>query len=315
MTTGNSDDDAPVVVKKPSARKRFVTKDGSRQSNALAPDAHQPSYDPEHLWELRQSTPTTPKGLTIPCRSSSIENAIVDIEAGVGQLAKICSQVRIPTEAEIREKKERRARLGNKNEYISLDPDVEDDLTPHSKLALPLVSDNEEFTEDLESFVEDGALSLGKVSKQKELWKRRSEIKDFIDQAELNLEENESDHDRGVLYEELQIRAGMEGVRVNGRLYSQSAAPLRLTPIPKLDSALCRLRNSLVSLDQSKQQLIHRLEELQNERSEISQREEEIKTLLRDAGDSYQRLRQEIWPGVTTQDRSSPTISREASAS
>ena len=88
----------------------------------------------------------------------------------------------IPTDAEIREKKERRARLAKEQDFISLDndggntviEDVDDELNDE-KILLPyaqrassskeetrLVRDNEDIAEGFDELVSDGRVALGK---------------------------------------------------------------------------------------------------------------------------------------------------------
>lgn len=86
-----------------------------------------PGYSAEHLSELKTSTPNATK---ISTEGESSHQAL-DIASKFGDSALALSQTEqsaayhIPSEAEIREKKERRRRLAKEQDFISLD-DTED---------------------------------------------------------------------------------------------------------------------------------------------------------------------------------------------
>ncbi len=80
-----------------------------------------PSYSKEYLNELRSGTPSTPKDLSVVRAAGG---GVVDVAAKFGPQASwhAADNPAIPSEAEIREKKERRARLAREQQaYISLD--------------------------------------------------------------------------------------------------------------------------------------------------------------------------------------------------
>ena len=126
-------------------------------------------------------------------------------------------------------------------------------------------------------------------------------MKDLIDEAEESSEGDDSEAERRAAYESSQTRAGMDGMgRDRGHVPSRPKTPPKITPLPRLASSLIRLRSSLNTMEKSKLQLVQRVEELRQEKADISIREVEIQRLLKEAGEKYEKLRAEagLSPGT-----------------
>jgi hypothetical protein len=231
-------------------------------------------------------------------------------------LATISKQSAIPSEAEIREKKERRARLAKEQDYISLhdvedmnvdeEEDEEGDWSVSRKERTTtdtrLVPDDEDFAEGFDEFVEDGRISLGKKAEVEQKKRHRAEMKELIEAEAEASEEDDSEAERMAAYEAAQTRAGMEGLsKKHLQEPTRPKTPPKISPIPRLAACLTGLRASLSATEGTKAQLIQRLEQLRQEKVDISVRETEIQTLLKEAGDKYEKLRAEAGLGQNGQ--------------
>lgn len=310
------DDEEPAVSipKKLGANRRTFDRRGGlgqpltpaadRQPLPIAQD-ERPSYSKEYLEELRNATPSTPNA------PPSVDEGIkeVDISAKFGQIAVAEGSTRsvIPSAAEIREKKERRARLAkeygsNEADFISLDdgnmnPDDSDqewslDRKEQKLEDTRLIHDDEDFAEGFDAYVEDGRIALGRKAEREHERRQREEMKALIAEAEGSSEEDESDAERNAAYEATQTRAAMDGMR-RVQKPERPKTPPKIAPLPKLSDGLLRLRSTLMMMENSKTQMIRRLEELGQEKSDIAIREVEIQTLLRETGEKYEKLKAE----------------------
>ncbi|WEW58420.1 hypothetical protein PRK78_003888 [Emydomyces testavorans] len=303
MTADDPGDTGVVVPKRPDARKRAV---GSGLQSTYTPSLGSPAlrqskqvdplnHDPEYLKNFRNSVLSMPKKVSLQCNGQT-EQTPLNINKKLKDLVEDSSSFTVPTEVESQAMKQLHVRRGNNHGYISLDLDPDDSLVqPQARVGIEprFVLENEDFVRDFEPVVEDGAFQLGKMVGYEDLEGRRLEMKDFFDGAHTILGENDSDYDRGTVYEAVQARAGMEGMHY-GKLHSRSMTPSRVTPIPGLTIALARLRCLSHSMECSNQQLVQRFEELRNEKVEVFRREQEIKLLLNEAGDTYARVKTEV---------------------
>ena len=173
-----------------------------------------PTYSKDYLQELRNSTPTTPKDLS--ANNSSLEetdsepNPTLDIVSKFGPSHfETPSRSHIPSATEIREKKERRARLAKEHqanatsteaeEYISLDAYDSDgefkpqrlqvgsytqpkhDASEHTRL----IREDEDIAEGFEDFVDDpGRVTLSKRGLQAQSATEREAIRRAILEAQ-----------------------------------------------------------------------------------------------------------------------------------
>ena len=263
-------------------------------------DQDRPSYSADYLKELRHSTPSTPK-FTPPDEGANDEK-VIDVTAKFGELAKVSSMPSvIPSEAEVREKKARRARITREQDYISLDDTVEDDsyldLKSEEKPeeGTRLIRDDEDFAEGFDEFVEDGRVSLGKKAEREQNRRQRETMRDLIDEAEALSDEADSDLEEKAAYETAQTRAAI-GMRNGGAANGadqRTATPPKVTSLPRLSTCIDRLRATMITVENSRSQMINRMEELRREKADIAVREVDIQAMIKEAGENYERLRRE----------------------
>ncbi|KAJ5593197.1 hypothetical protein N7537_010101 [Penicillium hordei] len=264
-------------------------------------DLDRPTYSHDYLKELRDSTPSTPKTTTDDETSKA-----VDVAAKFGEIMTVPGQAHIPSEAEIREKKARRARLAmehgaEEDEFISLDvnnaanTDDWDAVVRGEKEVeeeTRLVRDDEDFAEGFEEFfTEDGKMALGRKAEREKKRKDREAMRDLIEDAEGISDEDDSDLEEKAAYEAAQVHAAMGHGKSAG--IDRPKTPPKVTSLPRLASSFERLRTSLASMEGSKTQMISRMEELRKEKADIAIREVEIQTMIKEAGDNYERLKKE----------------------
>ncbi|EAW15179.1 uncharacterized protein ACLA_058370 [Aspergillus clavatus NRRL 1] len=314
--TEDSGPDSEVILPKRLGLGRRVLEKSTLQRVGNAPglgdqlpmriglEQDRPSYSEEYLKELRDSTPSTPKSATDEEKDNTI-----DVAAKFGEVMKVSAPSAIPTEAEIREKKARRARLAKEQtydtkeeDYISLEDNVEDHewgiTTEKEDLRdTRLIRDDEDFAEGFDEYVEDGRISLGKKAEREQRKKQREEMKELIEDAEGISDEDDSDLEEKAAYEAAQTRAA---IGYGGKEHvDRPRTPPKMTSLPRLSTSLDRLRMNLAVLEKSRTQMINRMEELRKEKADIAVREVEIQALIKEAGDNYERLKQEagLTPG------------------
>ncbi|RDW81704.1 uncharacterized protein DSM5745_05261 [Aspergillus mulundensis] len=311
MTEGEDGESEVIVPKKHGLGRRVLEKNASQRSITPAgsgnqlplrvgPEQDRPSYNKEYLNELRNSTASTPKPTTDP----EIRNE-VDVAAKFGEVMKVIAPSAIPTEAEIREKKARRARLAKEQDshslteqdYISLEENAGDDWELVDREDLKdtrLVRDDEDFAEGFDEYVEDGRISLGKKAEREQKKKQREAMRELIEDAEALSDEEDSDLEEKAAYEAAQTRAAMG---YGKDPVDRPKTPPKMTSLPRLSTCLDRLRMNVAVLEKSRTQMINRMEELRKEKADISVREVEIQALIKETGDHYEKLKQEA--GVT----------------
>jgi hypothetical protein len=261
-----------------------------------------PLYSKDYLNELKTSTPSTPKDLQqlsitdddVGLDPSELEGAMVIDAPSARPLEP--PEAYIPTDAEIREKKERRARLAHEQDFISLNDSgdlrqTQISLLPSKKKETRLVRDDEEVMEGFDAFVSDGRIALGRKAEREAKRQQRKMMAAAIQDAEGSSSEDsdDSEAERRAEYEAAQTRAGMDGLKkAEG---AQAVAPPRVTPIPSLSECLQRLQSTLGGMEQELTRRRWRMGELEREKAEILARELEVQRLLREAGDRYARLR------------------------
>jgi len=312
MTEDGDEESAVITPKRPGLGRRVLEKSAlqrsltpSRMSEHLpirvGQDQDRPTYNEDYLKELRDSTPSTPNYTSSEqAKEEDVEEKAVDVAAKFGEVMEISSigQTVIPSEAEIREKKARRARLAREREqeqdFISLDDAGSEDewsldTRRKEKQETRLVRDDEDFAEGFDEYVEDGRIALGRKAEREQQRRQREEMRELIEEAE-NTSENDSDAEQKAAYEAAQTRAAMG---LNHIDTSRPKTPPKITSLPRLANSLERLRATLATLEQSKAQLVNRMEELRKEKADIAVREGEIQTLIKEAGEKYERLRRE----------------------
>ncbi|KAJ5183709.1 hypothetical protein N7492_001325 [Penicillium capsulatum] len=282
-----------------SAAQRTLTPSGA--AGGLPPrvghDQDRPSYSNDYLKELRDSTPSTPK--SAPDETSG---RTVDVAAKFGEVMKVSAPSAIPSELEIREKKARRARLAlehgaTEDDFISLDDHATHDddweaVARGEKVQdTRLIRDDEDFAEGFDEYVEDGKVSLGRKAEREQKRKERDAMRELIDDAEGISDDEDSDLEEKAAYEATQTKAAMYNNKADS--IDRPKTPPKMTSLPRLANSLERLRTSLAVMETSKTQMISRMEELRKEKEEVSLREVEIQTLVKEAGENYERLKQE----------------------
>ena len=261
-----------------------------------------PSYDADYLNELRNSTPSTPKELNV-LSDTEETNAQLDL-ARKFPIHSITASSMIPTDAEIREKKERRARLAQEQDYIGLASSDHDEkeisLRPRPKYAeTRLVPDDEDVAEGFDSLVSDGDLNLGRRAEKEAQRRKRLEMEELIQEAEGGSSsedadsEDEEEAERKAAYDLAQTRAGTYGSAKpsNEDDSEQMRIPSKITPLPTLTEVLMRLTGVLKGLEEEKGKRVKRMEELSKEKVEIVAREGEVQRLLKEMGERYEKLR------------------------
>lgn len=329
--TEDDDENNPAVFtpKKSSLSRQAVEKNALRKTiaNNLSSDhlpfrqtEDRPSYSADHLNELKTSTPSTPKDLRSQPDINHKNDKTLDLVSKFGSdLSYQDSSSAIPTNAEILEKKERRARLAKEQEFINLsdsdgqeheDSDGETSLLPYARqkptktAETRLVRDDEDIAEGFDEFVSDGRIALSKNAEREFKKRHEAEIRDLINEAEGGNNDSEtedsddSEAERHALYEAAQTRKGMDGLkRDDFTKPRRPRTPPRITPLPTLGGCLEKLKQRLAGMEYARMQKVRRLEEIRKEKEDIRIREEEIQLLLKETGERYEMLRREAETG------------------
>jgi hypothetical protein len=278
------DDGAILTPKKPVLAQRALENNAFRKSTTTSrlptrpfgDDDDRPNYSKEYLDELQSSTPNTPQNLSalhitdddpMDLDPSELEGALIvnEDEFQNNTVPEILS------ETQIREKKERRARLAREQDFISLN---DDDNRPRSKKdETRLVREDEDLGEGFDEFVEDGGLSLGKKAAKEARRRQRKEMEEMILHAE-GSSEDESEVERMAAFEAAQTRAGMDGLeRPRQEPVKKARKPLQPTTIPNLAQALQDLDVTISDTQQMVAGASEQVESLRAERDEIASRD------------------------------------------
>ena len=324
------DDGGPssaFTPKKPSLSRIAIEKNAERQIRPSAAsglvrsravlEEDRPVYNQDYLAELKNSTPSTPKDLAPMSDEEDNQTKELDIASKFGPSATLSPDETsaIPTEAVIREKKARRARLAKEQQaYISLGDDAEDknwdsddddefrtnkneiSLRPREKYPeTRLVPDDEDIAEGFEEYVEDGGITIGRKAEREAQKKKRAEIAELIADAEQGSDDEASDDseaERIAAYEEAQTRKGTYGQHEQ-TTDEGARTPPRVTPLPDLDQVLEQLQKGLRAKEQKREIMLKKVEELGEERVRIAERQKFVQEKLREAGDNFEKERQQ----------------------
>ncbi|KAK4041843.1 nineteen complex-related protein 2-domain-containing protein [Parachaetomium inaequale] len=330
-STGEGGVTKPFTPKKPLGQ-RLLENNALRKSASLqnlagslpmrfAGQEEAPKYSKEYLEELQSSTPNTPQNLAslqihddgdeMQLDQSELEGALVVQSTDVAPPPPAPgTAAHILTEAEIRERKERRARLAKEADFISFDDGSEDERTQggggRMTINLPnkkkqesrLIAEDEDLGEGYDEFVSDGGLALGKKAERAASRRHRQEMADLIQAAEggSDAESDDSEAERRAAYEAAQRRAGMDGLHrppdddhdMDGAV-GPDAIP-RMKPLPKLNEVLQRMREIVQGLEDEVTQKRSTIEGLEKEKQEILAREKEVQEILNQAGAKYQAV-------------------------
>ncbi|KAL2133269.1 hypothetical protein VTI74DRAFT_2612 [Chaetomium olivicolor] len=315
----------PFTPKKPLGQ-RLLEKNTLRKSTSLqnlamrfGGEEERPKYSKEYLEELQSSTPNTPQNLAslhihddddIGLDQSELEGALVVQSTDIAPPTTTApnATTHILTEAEIRERKERRARLAKEAGFIPLGGGSDDDepgkdgrMTVHfpsrKKKESRLIAEDEDLGEGYDEFVSDGGLALGRKAEREAARRHRQEMADLIKAAEdgSEAESDDSEAERRAAYEAAQRRAGMDGLQrhdqdvdIDGAL-GPDAIP-RMKPLPKLGEVMQRMREIVQGLEDEVTRKRARIEGLEKEKEEILAREKEVQEILNQAGAKYQAV-------------------------
>lgn len=237
---GDAADEGGVVRPKAKPAKASISRLAFRATFATDSDTDRPRYSAEVLAELQSSTPNAPPPPPLPNETppplsddameldaSELDGATVvtlpDDGSGKAlssaQAASLLHQTQILSDAQIRERKERRARLaaeqramgssGDGEDFIPLgggSDESDDSFAGHYRRRLGqlsrvgdlenpydedkmdvdtrLVPDDEDFAEGFEAFTEDGGIALGRKAEREARERRRKEMRELISSAE-----------------------------------------------------------------------------------------------------------------------------------
>ena len=303
------------------------------RSTSPTPD-ERPTYSKDYLTELRNSTPSTPKDLS--SYNSSVEEdedlKALDLVSKFGDpSASTAKTGAIPTESQIREKKERRARLALEREtsggqqsqsedFISLeDYDSDGEFKPRRMQISTylqkeadregearLVRDDEDIAEGFDDYIEDaGRVTLSRKARREQEKKEREGMRELIEQAEDSSGESDSEAEANEAYEMAQSRAGMDGLRLSSegagvgalgvkKRAKRTREPNVLTKIPRLGDVVKGLKERLKEMEDEKTRMEKKVQELDQELVDVRSREEDIQQKLIEAGEDFERMKKEV---------------------
>ncbi|KAI1309856.1 nineteen complex-related protein 2-domain-containing protein [Xylaria venustula] len=322
-----------------SAYKKGFSKNMPRSRlpmRSMEDDDDRPRYSKEYLNELQSATPNTPQDLAklhiesgedeMSLDPSELDGAmIVETTTCTSLTADPSGTVSKPavlTEAEIREKKERRARLAKQKrsqdteDFISLSDDDNDERgagdsyltllsrkSNNNKTDTRLVREDEDLGEGFDEFVEDGGLSLGKKAEREARKRHRAEMASLISAAEGvgsdgEAASDDSEAERMAAFEAAQTRAGMDGLaeereQQRKRLGAREgvvSVPPKITPLPDLSVLVEEFKARMRQKEAGLIRMRAHIAELKAEREGVLKREPEVQRLLNEAGERYRAL-------------------------
>lgn len=299
------EDDETFTPKKSGFGRRVIESNALRKSLPIPnkerkeDDEERPTYSKDYLNELKSSTPSTPKDLQ--SLQSGIEDGGLDTSEleGAMIIETEAEPAYIPSATEIREKKDRRARLAHEQDFISLN-DHEGDGSQLSlflrkkKPESRLVREDEDLGEGFDEFVDDGRISLGKRQEREARRRQRKEMADLIQKAEGSEDDSgdEEEKERMAAYEAAQTRAGMDGLHKHDNLEAAaSQVPSKITPLPVLSECLARLQTTMSTMELEMNRRYKKMTDLELEKKDILAREKEVQELLKQAGNRYAALK------------------------
>jgi hypothetical protein len=302
---GGDEDSEDVPVKKAPLGKRALENSAARKGistrglpvRSVQDEEDRPKYSKEYLNELQSSTPNTPAPLDTNAADemdldvSELEGALV-VDSPDMPPAK--QETTILTDAEIRERKERRARLAKEQEFLSVEDDDDDDdrLGRKKKDDTRLKAEDEELGEGFDEYVEDGGLSLGKRAEKERRKRERQQMAELITAAEGHSSDASSDSEaeRRMAYEAAQSRAGMDGLKKPRKDPAEELlrVPPKIAPLPNLSECIQKLQVSLRTMENDLRGKEARVRQLKSDKEEITKREAEVQALLDETGKKYQ---------------------------
>ncbi|KAK4465082.1 nineteen complex-related protein 2-domain-containing protein [Cladorrhinum samala] len=333
---GGADEDSaatekPFTPKKPLGQ-RALENNALRRSASLqnlssnlpirfgGVDEDRPKYSKEYLEELQSSTPATPANIQMPDEDemqldeSELDGAVVVAQPSSSSLIPSNPDpvAHVLSAAEIRERKDRRARLAREQDFIALDEEEsnsESEQFQSSRATVDiassrkkkksksetsrLIAEDEDLGEGYDEFVQDDRLALGKKAEKEAARRHRAEMAELINAAESDAASDESEAERRAAYEAAQRRAGMDGLHKPEEDVDMDMGPdsvPRMKPLPKLNDVLARMKDILDGLEREVSRKGKTIEMLEKERREIEEREKEVQEILNQAGAKYQEV-------------------------
>lgn len=355
-TTTTASSDVVSAPSKKSLSQRVAEKNALRKSALTArfgtfgADEEKPRYSKEYLEELQSSTPAKPQNLaslsiiddddddSLKTHSAPLPEAsaapgttgdAMDLDPSELDGAMIVQSRDMPlaltgdapaahvlTEAEIRERKERRARLAKEHDFIALDDSDHSDNDDRKRITLSLnkkakksesrlIAEDEDLGEGYDEFVTDGSLALGRKAEREAAKRHRQEMAEMIQAAEAgsDAESDDSEAEWRAAYEAAQRRAGMDGLHKpeddlmetdeegggGGGVGGVNQIP-KMKPLPELGEVLARMKGLVQGLEDEVSRRKARIESLEREKEEILTRETEVQEILNQAGAKYQAV-------------------------
>ncbi|KAK4176368.1 nineteen complex-related protein 2-domain-containing protein [Triangularia setosa] len=281
-------------------------------------DEDRPKYSKEYLEELQSSTPATPQNVQVvddgdamDLDPSELDGALVVQSATSTGLVSQgpTAAAHVLSAAEIRERKDRRARLAREgviassSDFISLDSGSDSEFPQQcsSRVVLSqrkkksdtrLIAEDEDLGEGYDEYVQDNPLALGKKAERDAARRHRAEIAELINAAESDAESDDSEAERRAAYEAAQRRAGMDGLHKpeeDDKNIAGDAVP-RMKPLPKLTEVLKKMNEIAQGLEDEFKRKQAVVQSLEKEREEIEKREKEVQEILNQAGAKYQAV-------------------------
>ncbi|KAI1867493.1 hypothetical protein JX265_007295 [Neoarthrinium moseri] len=324
MILGGDDSDARDTAGSETGayKKKGITRNNRLPLRSMETDEDRPRYSKEYLSELQSATPNAPADIgSLQIAEDDVEMSLDPSElegATLVETAPAAEPTAILTEAQVREKKERRARLAQQagaEDFISLSDDDrgagESYMSVLSKRQPQALSQKKEkrlvaddnLDEDDSFFVEDGGLSLGSKAERAARRQKRADMASMIATAEGADDDDTSDDseaERRAAYEAAQTRAGMDGLadereQQRRRLGLRDGAgpmptPPKIAPLPDLSVLLAAFQEKMGRQEAELRGARARIEELRREREGIERREPEVQQLLNEAGERYRSL-------------------------
>lgn len=272
-------------------------------------ESSHPTYSADALDALKAATPSLPVSLQ--------KNAgALDLASKFGPDLALHGPSSIPSEAEIQEKKARRARLAQEQDYISLDADepVSDrssDAEPSYALIrdtrpreMPsrLAQDEDEIGEGFDAYVADGRVALTQNARLAQAGRTKDEIRQLIDTAEdaqddVDGHESDSEQERLASYEAAQTAKAMDGLErktTTRNRPTRPRTPPRITPLPTLEGIAERLEELRTALTLGRETRDQQLRLVRQEIADVDARKAEVQRLMKEAGTRFESMQQQI---------------------
>ncbi|KUI57373.1 hypothetical protein VP1G_04713 [Cytospora mali] len=325
-----AEDTQPFTPKKTASLTQRATENNALRSSlssrklptrSFGPEQEATSYSREYLEELQSSTPNTPQNIAslrihdgdgdgdgdaagpavdtdaMDLDPSELEGAVVVPQADLS-VSTFGAAGHILSATEIREKKERRARLAKEGDAYEEDDEDGNYISLSSKKkekeSTRLIAEDEDLGEGYDDFVEDARLELGKRGEKEARRRQRREMEELINAAEAVSEDEgeDSDAERKAAYEAAQTRAAM-GVRFDnggndGKAAGTGLVIPRMKALPELGESLARMRGLVEGMEAQVAAKRKRIENLEKEKQEILEEEKKVQEVLNQEGLKYQ---------------------------